>query len=305
MDIKEFIGECNQSPLFKGYTPITVGNLKQAGFFRDEYSLTDLLSFKERLSDAGLEIVYPDYKGFKPNKKWESRHMLHKEKMLLENNKKLIKRLRQKLEIPFPDRGLMLDPKNSCEKNFVNIVLENQSQEYKEWIYHIIGKKSSDHLSMRQRFVLAEKVNKRVFDVVEILLKKWSLSSRYHDAIIELVLFNRIIPADENISFGRRYDIHSNGTSQMSIRFDTDTTKEELIQFITQDAFGLFTGKNKVVKARLKRRSKNESATRKMKKVYNQIKKNGSTDAIALAAVRRDKDFRHLTLSAIRKRIKN
>lgn len=128
---------------------------------------------------------------------------------------------------------------------------------------------------------------------------------RYSDALIELVLFDRIIPADENISFGRKYDIYSNGIPQMSIRFDEDTTKEELIQFFKKDSLGLFSGKRKVIAPNLKRNSGKDIETKEMREIYNQAKKTGSKDFQAVRVVQSTKKFSHLTLNAIRKRLKN
>ncbi len=304
MNTQKFLDTCNKSPLFKEEKPIGEAILKEVGLVHDEYSVADLLILKSRLSAIEPSIIYPKHKGFRPDKKWEMRHMLHRHILLLENNKKLIKKMREKLEMPCQNRGFILDPKNTFEKNFVNIVLDNQSQEYKNWIYHLIGKKNTDHISLKQRFELAEKVNRKIYTVAEYLLRKWDLPFRYLDSVIELVLFDRIIPADQNISFERKYDIYSNGTTKMSINFDKDTTKEELVLFIKQDSFGLFTGKRKVVSPNLKRNSRKDTETKEMREIYNQAKKSGSKDFQAIRVVQSNKKFSHLTLSAIRKRLK-
>ncbi len=180
---------------------------------------------------------------------------------------------------------------------------ENLDNEYKNWLLNFVDDIEHYNKSARKKVYVADALNKELEKHVSFLLKKWNLSSRYHDAIIELVLFNRIIPADPNITFRSNF-LQFGVKPRMSIEFDVDTTKTELINFIEKDPFGLFTGKKRVIHPKLKRTSRKNKETEEMIEIFNKEKGEGKYDKYAYSAISTKFWRKGYKSATIRKRIK-
>jgi hypothetical protein len=135
------------------------------------------------------------------------------------------------------------------------------------------------------------------------VLTAWKLPKRYLVAIRELVLFNRIIPASAGLSIGYLYGTHE---PRVSITFDMDTPKREIINFINEDPYH-FINQKKANEALLKTRSprKNQEETAQMVEIYNRYKRDGKTNKEIFGIIRNKYKFAgNLSDSAIRKRVK-
>ena len=306
MNINEFIDNCNKSPLFKKGLSITITKklLHELNFIQKEYlPERDILQLNRYLFFTSPQLISSE-KDSVLKKREVLRNMQHVKLISIHNNQKLLKKIRRDLKMPFDNRGFILPEKNVQQKNYVNVLLNGLSKEYKEWLMNFINNISEYKKSTRKKFYVADILNKEIDKSVSFLLKKWELQSRYHDAIVELILFNRIIPADPNISFRSNFLLQPNEKPRMSIEFDVDTTKDELMNFIINDPFHLFTGQKKVIKAKIKRSSKKDEETEDMIQIYNKYKGEGKKDNDAIKAVRLHFASRNLSESAIRKRIK-
>ena len=229
--------------------------------------------------------------------------MQHTKILSIYNNQKLLRKVRQDLRMPFLNKGFALPKNNIQQKNYINILLKNLGEEYKNWLLNFIDDIEHYNKSAHKKVYVADALNKELEKHVSFLLKKWNLSSRYHDAIIELVLFNRIIPADPNITFRSNF-LQLGAKPRMSIEFDVDTTKTELINFIEKDPFKLFTGKKKIIHPKLKRTSKKSKETEEMIEIFNKEKEEGKDDKHAYNAIGNKLWRKGYKPATIRKRIK-
>lgn len=305
MNIKEFIENCNISPLFKKKLAVKITRklLSELDFVKKDYNLNcDVLELERRVFFAPPSII-SNKKDDKSKKQEVLRDMQHAKIVSIYSNQKLLKKVRRDLKMPFDNRGFILPNKNVHQKNYINVLLKNLGEEYKNWLLNFIDDIEQYNKSARKKVYVADALNKELEKHVSFLLKKWNLSSRYYDAIIELILFNRIIPADPNITFRSNF-LQLGAKPRMSIEFDVDTTKTELINFIEKDPFGLFTGKKKVIHPKLKRTSKKNKETEEMIEIFNKEKGEGKYDKYAYNAISNKlwrKDYKPAT---IRKRIK-
>lgn len=305
MKIKEFVENLNGSPLVKRQIipPITSKLLRELGFVQKDYNpFRDIPELKRRLFFIPPSVV-SNKKDDKSKKQEILRDMQHAKIISIYSNQKLLKKVRRDLKMPFDNRGFILPKKNVQQKNYINVLLNNLGKEYKSWLLNFIDDIEQYNKSARKKVYVADALNKEFEKHALFLLKKWNLSLRYHDAIIELILFNRIIPADPNITFRSNF-LQLSAKPRMSIEFDVDTTKTELINFIEKDPFGLFTGKKKVIHPKLKRTSKKNKETEEMIEIFNKEKGEGKDDKYAYNAISNKfwrKGYRSAT---IRKRIK-
>lgn len=305
MKMKEFIENCNISPLFhkKLAVKITSKILSELDFVKKDYEPNrDLLELGRRVFFTPPSII-SNKKDDGLKKQEVLRDMQHAKIISIYSNQKLLKKVRRDLKMPFDNRGFILPKRNVQQKNYINVLFKNLGDEYKNWLLNFIDNTEHYNKSAHKKVYVADALNKELEKHVSFLLKKWNLSSRYYDAIIELILFNRIIPADPNITFRSNF-LQLGAKPRMSIEFDVDTTKTELINFIEKDPFGLFTGKKKVIHPKLKRTSKKNKETEEMIEIFNKEKGEGKYDKYAYNAISNKlwrKDYKPAT---IRKRIK-
>ncbi len=304
MNGREFLVECNRSPLLKKYTPITIELLKDLGFWRENYNLNDL-SHLEHILFFIPPTVIKNSELFYTKQKRSRKDLYHAERIRLHDNQVFIKKLRRELHMPFDYKGFkVLKRLIPYKKSFTNVNFENLDSDFKKWFFS--WTQGIDFIdSFKELEETSEIVYENVYVAVEKALKKWELPWRYFDAIEELIIFNTIIPAGSGIIFHQDHNFFPHRRTRVSIEFDIDTTKEELIQAIKGCPHKSFERirKDLIGKTRKKPR-KSSSSKKRMLGIYNEHKKDGKKQKEIFSLIQSVPEFKHLSLSAIRDRIK-
>lgn len=304
MNIEDFLLECNRSPLLKKYAPITKKALADLRFEHANYVLTDLRELEQILFFIP-PIVIKNTNPFYLKQKRDDKDTYHARLIELHDNKVFIKKLRQELRMPFDNKGfLVLKRITPCEKSFTNVNFEHLSPDFKEWFFGWTKREDFyDEYEWWEKTTPI--VYEKVYEVVMKALKKWELPRRFFDAVEELIIFNTIIPADSGITFHQENQFLPHKRTRVSIEFDIDTTKEELIQAIKEYPHKSFERMRKdlIGKTRKKPRKSSDSK-RKMLNIYNEHKKDGKKQKEIFSLIQSMPEFKHLSLSAIRDRIK-
>jgi hypothetical protein len=200
----------------------------------------------------------------------------------------------------FVNRGFTLDKKTNhpLSESYANTDFEF-SREFKEWFFNPTEKeKYVDEFDKWQK--VSTYNYKKVNYVIRKVLKKWQLPKRYHEAIRELILFNRIIPALSGIEW---ISLPQNdGTVKEGLCWDADTTKEDIYETIEQDDYGIFKNKSHFLKGRKRNPERKSADTNKMVEHYNYCIKRGYDSEAAYNNVQKVL-FPKLSISAIKKRI--
>lgn len=304
MNIKQFIKECNNSPALKKYVPITRKLLSDANFIKKDYEPKDLIGLRDYLFFIPPNVLKKD----KLFSKSDSASMLHLELIKIHDNKILIKKYRSELKMTFDNKGFDVLKKIPLDlfKHFTERNYELYNPDYKKWV---LGWAEPDDNSTYEYTKIKNGsliVRNKVFDVVVKIMEKWRLPWRYFDAIEELLIFNNIIPANKSIEWHQSY--YNNGKSKqkpkISITFDVNTTKEELIEAIEKDRCLVFKNRKKHFLSKPRKMPRKSLENEKMIAIYNLHKKDGESDERAFKAIKSHPEFNHMSLSAIRDRIK-
>lgn len=304
MNIENFLLECNRSPLLKKYTPITKKTLMSLRFKRANYALTDLRELEQILFFLP-PIVIKNKNPLYLKQKRGDKDTYHAKHIELHDNKVFIKKLRRELRMPFDNKGfLVLNRITPCKKSFTNVNFEYLSPDFKEWFFSWTEKEDFyDEYARWEKTTSI--VYEKVHDIVMKALKKWELPRRFFDAVEELIIFNTIIPANTGITFLWESQALPDKNARASIEFDIDTTKEELIQAIKQLPYKSFDRMRKDLIGKIRKSPRKSSdSKRKMLGVYNKCKKDGKKQKEIFSLIQSMPEFKHLSLSAIRDRIK-
>jgi len=313
MDIEEFLHNCNNTPLFKKYRE-KHGTFKEdflikANFLKENYKVEDLLELKELLFGFQLPTE-PKALAKVHETKRETKDLRHKTLIQRFDNQQLIIQMRRELEMPFENRGFKIEkpkPKTQLEFNLelresYNNMNFDFSPEFKNWFF-----RNSKQKEDFDEWQLASNTNHQIIlTAVNKVLAKWQLTERYTNAIKELILFNRIIPASSGIKWTSQREVHENyvGEFIQSISCDKDVTKHELIETIKEDAYGILRKRKRHPTTKQKRAPRiNPEETQKMLSIYNKHKKDGKKNKEIFEIIKRN-TCPELSLSAIRKRIK-
>jgi hypothetical protein len=302
MNLKQFLAECNKTPLLKKYQPITNSILKEVNFIKKEYVLDDLCELENRLffiTPTMIENKEPAYLRHKRTHK----DLSHADLIKLHDNKVFIKKLRQELDMPYDNKGFIVLKRNSIPylRSYTGFNFENIHPDYKKWYFH--WNKNEKYLDELNRlFDAGSIVRHKIFEVVKKALEKWKLPWRYYDAIEELILFNTIIPADPGITWSA--ETKRNGRPRMCLSFDIDTTKEELIKVIKEDECNMLKNRYKYLSGKIRRKRKKSKENEEMIEIYNRYKKEGKKDQDIFIRLQIFPEYEDLSISAIRDRIK-
>lgn len=304
MNIEDFLLECNRSPLLKKYAPITKKTLVDLHFKHSDYVLTDLRKLECILffmPPIVIENTEPEYL----KRKRTDKDTYHARRIELHDNKVFIKKLRRELRMPFDNKGFeVLKRFIPYRKSFTNVNFEQLSPDFKKWFLGWTRRED-----FYDEYEWWEKTTPIVFEkvseVVMKALKKWELPWRYFDAIEELIIFNTIIPASSGIIFNQDHNFSPHRRTRVSIEFDIDTTKEELIQAIKEYPHKSFERMRKDLIGKIRKKPRKSSASKKrMLGIYNEHKKDGKKQKEIFSLIQSVPEFKHLSLSAIRDRIK-
>lgn len=302
MDIKRFIEECNRSPLLKKYRPITRKALIEVDFLLKDYTVSDLKELEGRLFFIPPTILHNTSKPYLEANR-NQKDMAHLKLLELLDNKKLLKKVRQHLKIPNTSKGFMVLGRIKPEKIYTNIFPQTISKEYEKWVLSWTGHIAAMDKALKLKHA-SQVVHNEIFNATTFLLTKWELPWRYYDALVELILFNAIIPADPGIAFGKEYGITFGKKPKMYISFDIDTTKEDLIEYIKKDPSNIFKKKHSYFIGKTRHKSRKPEEIAIMIQIYNKHKKDGKKDKQIYCIIQNMSEFMDLSISAIRDRIK-
>lgn len=270
MKLEDFIQNCNKSPFFKrNGILITEEILNDFNFIKEDYDFPkpDLSDLINKFSDFILPFEPKELEEVYGGKEWSNK-LLHKGLIKRIYNQKLIAQCRKDLNMPFHNRGFNLSDIPAVKRfpaivvHFTNVNFEFIEPAFKEWFFSFAEKRDyCDELDKLEKTtpIVYEKLNA----VVSKVLETWKLSKLYREAIIELIIFNRIIPSSLGISWTSV--IEKDGTKKEAIIFPENISKSELIRHIN-----LYYRKKK---------SKNEhrtprkgTETEKIVELYNSIR---------------------------------
>jgi hypothetical protein len=306
MDIEQFVLECNRSPLTRKYGA-NKALLREVGFEKKSYEISDLPKLGEILFFVPPMILKIEEASY-TSKNREHKDMIHADLMKLHDNKKLIRACRKELKMPFENKGFnVLKKAPNSVGNLTNCNFENMEPVYKEWFFSWgdgyefpKGYEEFDRL-----MAISPLVYDNVFKVVTKVLKKWKLPRRYFEAIQELILFNNLINADPGIKWQQNFgDERTNKLPKFSLSFDIDSTKEELIDIIKKDECGVLKNRRKYLIGKVSKKKRKPMETANLIAEYNKFKKDGKKEREIFELIHRMPAFEHLSVSAIRARIK-
>lgn len=278
MNIDKFIEECNNNiRIFNNCLPVTKQHLKSADFIKKDYVFADMPILKELLFFISPKL-YPNTSKSYIKQDREHKDLQHLYRLDFKKNKERIREIRKVLHMPYEHCGMISVQleNNPCE--YINIPLSNLNKQYKNWLVSFVKDDPEYKKAKIPNFYIAKKVDEAVEAQIYALLSEWNLSIRYFDALVSLVLFNQIIPAQTDILL--RYSHLSNDKNHpfLSISFDVDTTKEELIRYIQEISNEVLEKYKKYSGVKQYKRSRIAEETREMKKYYIQRKKSFDTD---------------------------
>lgn len=278
MNIDQFIKECNSNiRIFKNCLPITKQHLKSVGFIKKDYVLTDMPILKDLLFFAPPKPYFNTSKSYIKQDR-DHKDLQHLYRLDMEKSKERIREIRKALHMPYEHCGMISVQfkNNPCE--YINIPLSNLNKQYKNWLASFVKDDPGYQKARIPKFYIAKKVDKAVEAQIYALLSEWNLSIRYFDALVSLVLFNQIIPAQTDILL--RYSHLSNDKNHpfLSISFDVDTTKEDLIRYLQEIPNEVLEKYKKYSGVKQYKRSRIAEETRDMKKIYMQRKKGFDAD---------------------------
>jgi len=305
MNLKQFLDECNNTSLFREYKPITKDFLKVNYFIKKEYDNKDLLDLKDALFFIQPEAAKSSDPLYSIRKD-KYKDLIHAEFIKIQHNKKLIKKIRQEIKMPYTNRGFRILKKHWFKPwgNYTGINFERIHLDYKKWLLSWVkdDKNCNEYEKLQEASLI---VSQKIHDVTAKVLKKWKLPWRYYIAINELILFNKIIPADSGICWHQKFeDRRINQRPRFSISFDVDTSKTELAEAIQKDECGVFKNRRKYLMGKIRKGPRKPAEREELIKIYNQYKKDGKIDKDIFVIIRRNPKFKHLRPSAIRDRIK-
>lgn len=306
MTPEQFIDQCNKTPLLKNYrlrkgSIFSIDNLKDADFLKVDYTLEDLKIFTQRLTESKEPEVPKEIFDI-VIKKRRYKDLAHYKLIQLVSNKQLIEKIRR--DIGFPVDKVASGFKVQRHKvDVLHSTLSNTdfsfSPAFKEWFFgHAVDKQFYDNFDRWEK--LTTIIFSKIHNGVQQILEVWELPDRYSNAIEELLVFNRIIPASPAISWHSGWD--RKGHWVEGINYGLDVTKSELIDEIKEDYLGIFKNRKKYLRGKIFRTPRKLADIFKMTTFYNEQKRIGKKDNAIFAALR--SQYPTLSISAIRKRIK-
>ena len=298
MKIERFIKECGQSTIFTKThkIKITIQLLEELEFIKDDYDFhRDMLALAEKIvsrSDfippeepAELDIIY-EHKDL-------GRLLRHLILIKRRPNQKYIMASRKELGMPFINKGFKLMQENdSLSSHFTNWNFEWAEPAFKEWFFSFAeGREYTDEYEKWEK--TSSIVFRKIHEIITRVLEKWKLSKRYREAIEELLIFNRIIPAGSGIHDG--WYRERDGSIHNRITWEDDIMKADMESYIRQ-----FFKKDKKVKRYGNPRNFEED--QKIINLFNKLKKKGQSDRKAFTETQLH--FREKSIRAIRKIVK-
>jgi len=302
---EQFIEECNKTPILAQYRkthgPLTVHSLEDNGFIKESYEIKDILAFRDV-----LELFQPPQEpndlGIVLNAGRAGKDLAHQRLIRTAKNQEIIEKCRLQLRMPHTNRGFRIEKERnipSLVESFTNMEFDF-SPEFERWFFD--GRKASE-IGFDEWETISARLVDEMDGEIRKVLAAWKLSKRYFIAIRELVLFNRIIPAAAGLSIGYLYDASD---PRVSITFDVDIPKHEIISFINKDPYHFINqkkAKTALIKTRLPRKDQKETV--QIIETYNRYKRDGKTDRDIFKIIRSKYRFTEdLSDSAIRKRVK-
>lgn len=299
MDQKQFLIECNKSPLLREYRPVHLKTLKEVGFSRKNYRLDDLRALELLLFFLPPAVV--PLQSVKLVR--QGKDFIHAELLKKFDNKKLVRETRHSLKMPHANKGFQVINRDGALPGFTNVDFATIEPAYQKWFFH--WTEGIQYPGEFERLLKTTSVvHREISKAIKLLLKKWELPQRYFQAVQELVLFNTIIPATSGITF--HYESgYPSGEPRISISIDIDTTKEDLIDAIKEDFGQMFVHRERFLPGKVRKTKRKKTETDKMLVIYNHHKKEGKKDKDIFSLIQNVPEFRHLSLSAIRDRIKD
>lgn len=295
MNKKEFLENTNRSPLFNEYRNrhdnITEKFLKEMNFLKKDYVLQDLVILSNLIKKSYLPVastgqIQRNHKDFQ-----------HYELIKRTYNRQVILDWRGKLNIPIS---------GFTKKNQHHRWLNSSASTYK--FTNKNGKTGTADFcrihytdNIRKGHIADEKIsNEEIIDIaINDIIKRWKLPIRYEPAVASLLLFNKIIPANNEANL---FILEEGWGSKKSgvISFGTDTTGKEINKIIAHPSF-------KKIKKQLPGKNKStprkEEETTKIIEKYNKLKNDGYKDKEIYPVIANNLHYK-ISISAIKKRIK-
>lgn len=278
MNIDQFINECNNnSRIFKNCLTVTKERLKSVNFVKKNYELNDMVLVRDLLFFIPPKQYLNTSKSYAKQDR-EHKDLQHLYRLDLEKNKERIREIRKALNMPHEHCGMVLIQFGNEPFEYINIPLSNLNKQYKNWLMSFVKNDPEYKKVKNPNLYIAKKVDEIVEFQIHTLLNEWDLSIRYFNALISLVLFNQIIPAQTDILLKCNYINDDKNRPFLSVSFDVDTTKEDLIKYIEEIPNETLEKYRKYSGVKQYKRSKIAQETRDMKKIYMQRKKGFNTD---------------------------
>ncbi len=278
MDINGFIEQLNRSGIFEDYRQengnFTRKTLETFGFEKDYYMIGELNVFKRMLTDNVVPLLTS--KGSYPYKE-RAKDLAHNK--LSTQDKNTMIEARKALGMPRPNTGFALS--NDLPEKFqytIDYIFLNSSQEnpispaFEKWF---IGRFMNDYKEAKElalhRGGAIAKANKEIGSVAYSVLRRWDLPNRYKKAIIELILFNRLVPANNSTSLRLNWS-DDDASWECSIVFDKDTTKSEIMDLVDSN-LDRFQG---FLRGAVKRDYKDRNKAEKTTQMFSELKTSSS-----------------------------
>lgn len=301
MKIEEFLIQCNKTPLLKRWRQktghlVSKEVLAENDYFRDSYDLSHLKEFSEILNGFQKPIEPPELEEAIRVRKYKD--LAHKRLVQVFDNQGVIQQARVKLDMPFFHRGFKIDKIKiySLLPSYSNTDL-TFSKEFKVWFDGLVDRYTKNTDELDKWLNGSTIVSAEVKRITSEVLTKWNLPHRYFEATQELILFNRIIPANSGI---KEQAIRNKDMSfSEAIFYDADVTKQELIEYIRKYKLPHF---DKHKYTNLRREPRKLEETLRIIEIYNKMKLFTNNEQSIYRAIQRE--FPDLSISAIRKRIK-
>ncbi len=232
MDAEDFIIECKKSPIFKKKNiDIKAEYLAGYEFVKESYQLGDMSIFYGIINSPTIHpIELPELKEFHKNSLRHQEIIKHpkKQKDIVEGRKiigmpNLLSGFKIDKEIDISIINGVKEGTDPKKYELCSTELFARSSEFNKWIGFMHDEKHD--------YKIQEKIKKVVYEI----LVKFGLSESYYSAMEELLLFNRIIPADPGLYTIYRAHPFIAGKYEKFMRLDGDTAPTKIAEMAKRD----------------------------------------------------------------------
>ena len=232
MDAEDFIIECKKSPIFKKKNiDIKAEYLAGYEFVKESYQLGDMSIFYGIINSPTIHpIELPELKEFHKNSLRHQEIIKHpkKQKDIIEGRKiigmpNLLSGFKIDKEIDISIINGVKEGTDPKKYELCSTELFARSSEFNKWIIFMREEKRD--------YKIQEKIKKVIYEI----LVKFGLSESYYSAIEELLLFNRIIPADPGLYTIYRAHPFIAGKYEKFMRLDGDTAPTKIAEMAKRD----------------------------------------------------------------------